>query len=56
MGSSNTKDNLFSQDCMICGENQYLRTFVLGVEEWSVCTNCVEYGLIMLINKMKPKK
>ena len=45
-----------SSDCMICGESEYLRTFILGDEEWSVCRNCVEYGLIMLINKMKPKK
>ena len=45
-----------SMECMICNENEYLKTFVLGNEEWSVCNTCVEYGLIMLINKVKPKK
>ena len=42
--------------CEICSEYEYLDEFRLGNKLWWVCSNCVEYGLIMLINKVKPKK
>ena len=45
-----------TMECMICNEDEYLKRFHLGNEEWLVCKNCVDYGLIMLINKVKPKK
>ena len=45
-----------SSNCMICNENEYLDEYFLGDKLWWVCRNCVDYGLIMLINKAKPKK
>ena len=42
--------------CEICSEYEYLDEFSLGNKSWWVCRDCVKYGLIMLINKVKPKK
>ena len=42
--------------CEICCEYEYLDDYRLGSVLWWVCRNCVEYGLTMLVNKVKPKK
>jgi hypothetical protein len=36
---------------MICKENDYLDEFIIGRKTWWVCSPCVKYGVIMLINK-----
>ena len=49
-----------SSNCMICDENisitGKLDDYFIGHKTWWVCRNCVDYGLIMLINKVKPNK
>tara|TARA_R110000803_G_scaffold114406_1_gene182870 strand:- start:34 stop:195 length:162 start_codon:yes stop_codon:yes gene_type:complete len=44
-----------SSNCEVCNENKYLDEFILGNKRWYICNTCVEYGLIMLINKVKAK-